>query len=330
MDIPWFVRISGLPMALAFSAFRNDRIGTKIFAGLFVWSSYACFRLFHTPSFWLAALFAFVGASSALQIVIRPLLRGSIRGGHWRNPTHLQISRVLSQHAILSIVGEPVVLIPFAIALFDSVLNNLIKGLIEFAVLAIFYMPFARFYILNVAILQLARVWVSGDFRIIIFRRFLDGYKGEEFSRFDSEHKRILLPALGAYGNLVLVHNESLLSAEAGPNPDSEEVLSQLRDAVLCEGHNWQENVLSKLKTVDLAVFHWATVPTQNMLWEFERACQILPTSRLLFVESQPPWGLKEFLESHFSAAIKPREILLQDRIFGYAEPFHDFMKQLK
>jgi hypothetical protein len=162
-----------------------------------------------------------------------------------------------------------------------------------------------------------------------VFRKFLDGLAPESFGKFDKQHKAIVLPALGAYGTLFLIHNESIELAPPGPNADSEEILSQLDGAVRCDNSDWHQRVTDELALSDLAVFHWATPPTRNMIWELEQALKVLPPSRLLFVESEGSWNLTQFLAERFPAGETPHIIAIDDQYVSYGRPFHELIRKL-
>jgi hypothetical protein len=219
--------------------------------------------------------------------------------------------------------------VPFVLSTGFMLKGGILSGrFVFFLVLVFFFAPFVRYFVVNISIIQLAKALIAGDFTIIVFRKFFGDFATQKF---DHDHKSKLLPLLGAYGNVVLIHNESLVAAPPGLNADSEEIMSQLRDSITCEGEDeWQPRVLKRLHSADLAVFHWATPPTVNMLWELERAVESLPSSRLLFIESDPSWGLKAFLESRFSNVSMPTAIQIpRAETSSYTEAIHKFMRLL-
>jgi hypothetical protein len=126
----------------------------------------------------------------------------------------------------------------------------------------------------------------------------------------------------------VLLHNESIKMAPPGPNADSEAIMSHLDEALRCDGTNWEGSVLRALSQADLAVFHWATPPTRNMLWEFEQAQNVLPT-RIVVHQSESSWDLSGFLQTRFLSNERPHIITIGNRYVMYAKPFSDFMRKL-
>jgi len=326
---PLWIVLTGALTKIFHVAFRSDSIGSAFFGGLLIFCAGNSVRLEGRPAFGIAVLGVFVCCSSLLQIVLRMRALELESRRRRSTPKYLFLHRLLGYHKTWSLIGEPLCLVPFAWATAPLLVGDLAFGLLQVGTLAALYMPLNRFFIVNVACLQLAKVLLTRRFRIVVFRRFLDTLPIESVQRFDQQHKTIVLPALGAYGTLVLIHNESIENAPPGPNADSEQILSQLSEALRCNATGWQGDVIEALKRADLAVFHWPTPPTDNMLWELQQAQRTLPASRLLFIQSESSWDLAGFLNKRFILSDKPHLITINSQNIAYGRPFHEFMRGL-
>lgn len=117
---------------------------------------------------------------------------------------------------------------------------------------------------------------VGGGFRVVLFRRF-----SKELAHLD---RGVIAPMFGAYGRNIYLHDPTLMAATPGPNADSEAVLAETSALLRLQNAEWKAHVQAGLEIADLAVFHWAFAPTENMAWEYAEATKYLPPSRLVFV----------------------------------------------
>ena len=200
-----------------------------------------------------------------------------------RTPFSCYGSKILSFHILHSILLES-----FWIIFSTYVLFGLTKKLwIDFAAIPVIVLM-GRFILGNGTILLAKRI-LNQRFSILIFRRF-----SEDFAKLN---KTVIYPVLGAYGNLLSVNDHFLFKAAQGMNGDSESILNEQRSLQYLADNNWQQTVDSFLKQADVVVFQWNELPTTNMQWEFIKASEKFPPSRIIFIcDDEKLELIKEYL----------------------------------
>ncbi|MDQ3816347.1 MAG: hypothetical protein M3362_01495 [Acidobacteriota bacterium] len=200
----------------------------------------------------------------------------------FRRPRAPLLSYILSFHVVHSFVLDALF-----IALGTYVILYTFPGLktYQLVLVAIVLAPVSRYVLAN-GVIRYLKWLLEGQFNVIIFRRFSPQY---------AHANRVLVaPIFGAYGRVIYIRDQSLLSADPGVNADSELILGEPHLSIQCGDSDWQNTVREELANADLAVFHWLDVPTENMWWEFQQALRFLPVERLFWVCLEPTAGQVE------------------------------------
>jgi len=148
--------------------------------------------------------------------------------------------------------------------------------------------------------------YLSNRFRIVALRRFHD--KEMSFS-----YRTAIAPAIGCYGIVTTVRDETLASGVITSNPIvNVPAFGDLRIAISTRDHNWHMEVWALIATSDLVVID-LSVPTVHLLWETAMCLQLLPVHRIIVVcVTGAPMHqimdlvvefLEEFVPSHAAAA---------------------------
>jgi len=149
-------------------------------------------------------------------------------------------------------------------------------------------------------LLRGAKWYLDWNFRIAVFRR--------NSVSFGYEHKFTVMASCGAYGQVLVVDDESLGRTDDNYGEWREEfegpwlkIFSEMDDMLRPARflQSWQDQVTAQLARADFAVFDWAQEITDNMKWELKAAVRCLPPSRILLVISdQYQSELNDFLAS--------------------------------
>jgi hypothetical protein len=208
-----------------------------------------------------------------------------------RKPMSPRLSAVLVHHVAVHMMAEPIATGVVMSAIYTSSAINTSGAFWTLLPLASI---FNRFVLVN-GTLEFIKALLGARFSIVLFRRF-----SRDAAEFD---KQVLAPIFGAYGKNTFLTDPTLISASAGPNSDSEQIMGDM-PARQVDEPSWRERVRAALGEADLVVFHWAVAPTENMEWEFREAARILPATRLII-----------FTNHHAHASIE--EWLAQERRNG-------------
>jgi hypothetical protein len=225
------------------------------------------------PSFRTAGWFFLAG--TMLEIAPRflhPLRRANGATLYLRQPRCATASRILSFHAILSLVLD---------ALFVGLYTYFVLGRIWEAHGWLVMMLFgavgvvlSRTYLAN-GVFRLFKWILDSEFRIVVFRHF-----SKEFA---DQNKKVVLPNVGAYGQIIAIEDTTLTHAVAGVNPDSESIIGELANLIQ-PSERWTRLVEGELAHADFVVFHWRGAVTNNMRWELRAARARFPPSRMIFL----------------------------------------------
>ena len=131
--------------------------------------------------------------------------------------------------------------------------------------------------LLNAAVKMLIKFHMDTHFRIVVFRR--------NSSHRALPHKSTIMPACGAYGQVLLLTDETLQEIwEGGGARMSQWVLAEVYYPVEASGANWRQVVHTELLYADFVLFDWSFEITENMSWEFKSAISLIPSSRMMIV----------------------------------------------
>ena len=191
----------------------------------------------------------------------------------YQKPYFCYASKILSFHIVHSLLldGLWTVFIMSVIIAFNSERTfNWRFGIL------LLLSPFWSRFLFAYATLKIFKRFLNQQFTILVFRRF-----SEDFSELN---KRLILPTLGAYGKILSINDKFLVDAKAGVNPDSEEIMNEYRNLPYATDANWKESINAYLRRVDVVVFQWNDLPTENMQWELQAAVLAIPENRIVFV----------------------------------------------
>lgn len=247
--------------------------------------------------FWIVV--AFTGFSCAWQL--SPFGDGDRK--HSGVPKPGWTNWCLSHHAFMSLLMEAIGNGAMAMCIGRSGLFGTTQTSILAVVLILVWLPFCRFIFVNLAVLELLKNIADRRLRIVVFRRFQDIGKEVDVG-FDLRHRTVVLPVLGAFGQLFVVHNESLVATQPGPNADSEEVVSQLSKAIKFEHADWVYGVSDLIRETDIAVFHWGSVMSDSMLLELRESQRILSPQRLIIIVDGDGGAMISLLKTGFDVSI--------------------------
>lgn len=319
-ELPFIFRILGTPTKLFYEAFRHTQKvvtgdvaegldsedDTSPFVGFrisLLLGTVALFGVFQTldlrtPFF---VILSFTGLSCAWQL--RPFWRAAkVMSG--RVPRPDLANWVLSHHAATSVVLEAVGNGAMALGLgtagfFDKWDGRAALGV----VLILLWVPFNRFIFINLAVLELLKQHVASALRFVVFRRFQSENSRKE-EGFDKRHRQIILPVLGAFGKVTVVHNPSLAATKPGPNSDSEEINAQAKQAIAFDHDEWVHGVSELIRDSDIAVFHWGSELSESMLLELRLSERLLTPRRMILVVDGDAGALFELCQKGFDIAI--------------------------
>jgi hypothetical protein len=220
-------------------------------------------------------LLAIGGSLAFVSGVIEILPRGG-SSTHCGAPLMPRLSYVLSFHTAHSLVLDAAFLSVAAWGLSPLLHDKSPLAMIVLTLLVGFPVMYAIRYGLVNGTIKVLKQLVGGGFRVVLFRRF-----SRELAHLD---RGVIAPMFGAYGRNIYLHDPTLMAATPGPNADSEAVLAETSALLRLQNAEWKAHVQAGLEIADLAVFHWACAPTENMAWEYAEATKYLPPSRLVFV----------------------------------------------
>jgi len=312
-ELPLVLRILGTPAKLFYEAFRhtqrvvsgeedaqddtNPFVGFRISLLIGGMAVVGIFNTLDRRTPFLVIL-AFTGLSCAWQL--RPFWRETkVMSGRVPHPG--LANWLLSHHGATSVVLEAVGNAAMALNLansgfFDQWNGRAILGV----VFVLMWVPFNRFVFINLAVLELLKQHVASDLRFAVFRRFQsDSSKSD--AGFNERHRQIILPVLGAFGKVSVVHDDSLEKTEHGPNSDSERINADAEKAIKLAQGEWVHGVFEMIRASDVAVFHWGSVLSESMLLELHIAEKLLTSQRLIFVVDGNAGAVLELFKREFS-----------------------------
>ena len=130
--------------------------------------------------------------------------------------------------------------------------------------------------ILHAAIKMLIKFHIDTNFRIVVLRR--------NSSQWAMPHKSVIMPACGAYGQILLLTDETLEEVWEGRMRISQWALAEVYYPVVATGSTWKQVVHLELLYADFVLFDWSGNITANMIWELESAISLIPSARMMVV----------------------------------------------
>lgn len=231
-------------------------------------------QLFERWRFFGAWLIA-AGVAWTFPRFIGPARRRAIDRTTLRTPKHPAISKRLLHY---NWTAQPIKWIAFGVGL----LSIYLTGDLGFrAGLSAGLVILFSETMLAPGLLRIIKWNLDWNFRIVMFRRYRAAHA--------VFHKRIFMPALGAYGQLTLLGDASLSVADDTPwcrwsRLVLAEMYHQLDTSKYAD--DWKARVLDELAVADFAMFDWEGEITDNMRWELEVTGAVLPVDRIMVVTS--------------------------------------------
>lgn len=326
--LPAVLKLFGVPTKAFYQAYRhsqqairdgiegdNPLVGFRISLIVGITGLIGAYRWHDLRSAFFVVL-AFTGLSCAWQLW--PFGKGERERSGIPKPGW--VNWLLAHHTLTSLVMEAVGNGAMALAIGASGLFATTRTTILAIVLILMWLPFCRFIFVNLAVLELLKCVVDRRLRIVVFRRFQDaGQDGDP--GFDTRHRTVVLPALGAFGQLFVVHNESLVATPPGANADSEEIVSQLSKAIKFEHADWVYGVSSLIREADVAVFHWGSVMSESMLLELRESTRLLAPQRLIIISDGDGGAMLSLPEAGFS---------IGPFVFVLGDSYTDFLAEVR
>lgn len=209
------------------------------------------------------------------------------------------ISKFFAYHAIWSLALDA--FFTFSLAWFNA---SAFKGNNYIIVItSLISVPISRFYFTNRIILIVKGI-VNLNFKFTVFRRF---------QKSDSI-KSLLLPSIGAFGEIYTINDNLLEESDSNVNADSASILSEERKYAYSSHSDWKYNATQQINNTDIVIFYWECIPTDNMIWELNEALDRKKASELLFVV--PTELKKEFEKDYLKYKTKNSKILVSDANF--------------
>lgn len=321
-------KLFGLPTKAFYQAYRhsqrairngldeaNPLVGFRISLFIGAWGVIGAFR---SPDqrmlFWL--VLSFTGLSCAWQLwpYWKPEPQRSVV------PRPNWVNWWLAHHAFTSLVMEVIGVGAMALFIGASDMFDTWQSTLGAIVLILAWLPFCRFIFINLAVLELLKYFADRRLRIVVFRRFQDS-GGDADPGFDRRHRTVVLPALGAFAQLSVVHNESLVATPPSASADSEEVVAQLSKAIKFDHADWVYGVSDLIRQTEVAVFHWGSVMSESMLLELRESQRLLSARRLIIIVDGDGGAMISLLQAGFPLGIHVIE--LGDR-------YNDFLAELR
>jgi hypothetical protein len=332
-ELPLILRILGTPTKLFYDAFRHTQrvVAGEVTDELDEVNPFVGFRI----SLFMGAMaligivntldrrtqflvvIALTGLSCAWQL--RPFWRAT-REMRGRVPSPGLANWVLSHHAATSVVLEAVgngamALYVASSGFFDHWNAKAALGV----VLILMWLPFNRFVFINLAVLELLKQHVASDLRFVVFRRFQSAASKD--AGFNERHRQIVLPVLGAFGKVSVVHDISLEQTPAGANPDTEQINADANDAIRFSHDEWVHGVSQMIRDSDIAVFHWGSELSQSMLLEFRISRQLLTAHRLILVVDGDTGAMRELAKQGLDLSM---------HVLDLKDGYGGFLRQLR